>query len=391
MDLEILSILAFFGILGAIIIIDRKNIEFGLMLIRRTQKGKKKIKAFALKHKKFFNIFANIGVLVAILLSIFGFVYLFRGTGVRLILPKVFPGEVSEGVQRVVFFMPLWYWVIGLFIIIIPHELFHGFLFALEKIKIKSVGFFLFLIFPGGFVEPDEEQFANSKPVKRMRIAAVGSIANVCVFSLLIILTGLFTRIFYEGVGIQVYAIENEDYPANQINLTGVITEINGIKIRNLDQFQNFLDTTQPGDEIRIKTLEKTYNLTLIEHPSEPGKGFMGISIIPPTFLNKIFGGDPNIHYEIRENFPDYLESIISWFNGLINWVGIISISVAVANLLPFLPFDGGIIWQAIFEKITKNKKLSKKMIIGLSAITYTLLVLSFVDIAGLLGKLGLL
>ncbi|NCS71437.1 MAG: hypothetical protein GW780_04725, partial [Candidatus Aenigmarchaeota archaeon] len=124
MDFELLSIGLFFGIIAALIIIDRKNIEFGLMFIRRTERGRDRIKNFANSHKKFFNIFGNVAVVLAILLSVFGFLYLLRfQSAVRLVLPKVFPGEVSAGVEKVVFFVPLWYWVIGLFVILIPHEL----------------------------------------------------------------------------------------------------------------------------------------------------------------------------------------------------------------------------------------------------------------------------
>jgi len=384
-----LSILAFFGIIGGIIFIDRKNIEFGLVLIRRTHKGKDKIKRFAEKHKKFFNTFANVGLVIAFMLSIFGFFYLLRGVGVRLILPKVFPGEVSESVQKVVFFMPLWYWVIGLFIVIIPHELFHGFIFALEKIRIKSVGFLLFLIFPGGFVEPDEKQFLRSEPKKRMRVAAVGSIANVCIFLILMILTILMIKGFYTENGVYVRIINDTNYPAKQVNLTGIITEIDGGLIKNTQDLETFLSNTKAGDKIQIETDKGIYNITLIEHPDNPGKGFLGISTVSPNFLSKMTRIDPNAIYDVKEKYSAY-QVIINWFKGLIDWVALIDISVAVANLLPFLPFDGGIMWQAFFEKVTKKKKLAKRMIIVLSVITYSVLILNLMGFENILGMLGL-
>ncbi len=391
MDIELLSILVFFGLLGTWVFLDRKKIEFGLILIRRTQRGKNKIKNFAKKHSKFFNTFANVGVVIAILLSIVGFFYMFRGAGVRLILPKVFPGEASEGVQKVVFFMPLWYWVIGLFVIIVPHELFHGFLFALENIRIKSVGFLLFLIFPGGFVEPDEDQFRNSKPKTRMRVAVVGSIANVCTFLILIILGNLIFRCFYTSAGLVIFPINDTEYPAKQANLTGIIKEMNGVRIRSVGDFENVLGQTKPGDEIKIKTEERVYNVTLIEHPEKPGKSFLGVSIIRENILTKILGNNPNVFYEVKEGYPKFQKTLINWFAGLVDWLGLITVSVAIVNLLPFLPFDGGILWQAIFEAITKNKELAKRMIIVMSVITYSLLVVSFVDIGSILRGLGIL
>jgi len=385
MNLEILSILAFFGIIGAIIIIDRKNIEFGLILIRRTKKGEKKIKEFALKHKRFFNVFAVFSVIVGVLLSIVGFVYLFSGTGVRLILPKVFPGEVSEGVQEVVFFMPLWYWVIGLFIIIIPHELFHGFLFALEKIKIKSVGFFLFLIFPGGFVEPDEEQFSNSKPFKRMKISAVGSIANACTYIILILLTLLWLYIgslVFQEVGIS-FEGTIPDTPANEVGMEGVITEINGKEVKNFENLSNIFEDISPGDTVNVVTTKGEYSFRTIESPENPSQAFMGIENL-----------STKLDYKPRFTFlgnPSGLITVYTWIADLLSWLGVITISVAIANLLPFLPFDGGILWKSIFEKVTKNENLSKKMILGLTIITYSLLIMSFVDVRSILGTLGLI
>ena len=385
MDFEILSILAFFGILITLIIIDRKNIEFGLILMRRTHKGEKKIKNFANKHKKFFNVFANVGVIIGIALSIFGFIYLFKGTGVRLILPKVFPGEVSDGAQKVVFFMPLWYWVIGLFVIIIPHELFHGFLFALEKIRIKSVGFFLFLIFPGGFVEPDEKQFLNSKPKTRMRVAVVGSIANVCVYILLILLTlgWLYLgSIVFQQNGI-IFEGTIEDTPADKAGMKGVIIEVNEKEIKNLKDLSDVFENVEPGDTVNIATTENEYSFETIENPDNSSQAFMGIRALSTRLEYKpgfVFLGDPS-----------KAAGVYFWVSDLFSWVSLITISVAVANLLPFLPFDGGIMWQAIFEKMTKNKRLAKRIIKVLTIITYSLLVLSFIDVGKILAMLGLL
>ena len=376
MDFELLSIGLFFGIIATLIIIDRKNIEFGLMFIRRTERGRDRIKNFANSHKKFFNIFGNVAVVLAILLSVFGFLYLLRfQSAVRLVLPKVFPGEVSAGVEKVVFFVPLWYWVIGLFVILIPHELFHGFLFAVEKIKIKSTGLILFLIFPGGFVEPDEAQFKNSKPFTRMKVASVGSVANICVAVLLIALTVLWNVLgsfLYQGVGV---AFESTipNTPADDAGLRGVITEINGEKIRNLGDLSGLMEKVKPGEVIRVVTTEGEYDIKTIENPDNSSYSFIGISSVSTKLeykngLNPL--GDPSKSL-----------AVYSWVSGLLGWVFMLDISIAVANLLPFLPFDGGVIWEGIFEKITKKKGLAKKMIKVLSAVTYALLVINLIGL----------
>lgn len=100
------------------------------------------------------------------------------GASAKLVVPAV----PIKGLCTHAFCVPFWFWIISIFVIITPHELSHGFLMAAEKIKIKSLGFVWLLVFPGAFVEPDEKQFQKAKPVKRMKIASVGSIANIILF-----------------------------------------------------------------------------------------------------------------------------------------------------------------------------------------------------------------
>jgi membrane-associated protease RseP (regulator of RpoE activity) len=126
-----------------------------------------------------------------------------------------------------------------------------------------------------------------------------------------------------------------------------------------------------------------------MEHPERPGEAFLGISIISPMFLNRITSIDPNVLYEVKDSYSGYQKSIINWIDGLVSWVSFISVSVAIANLLPFLPFDGGVMWQALFEKITKNEKLAKKMILVLTVITYSLLILNLIGIQKILGLIN--
>jgi len=388
MNLEILSIIVFFGIIVLLIIKDRKNIEFkSFLIIRKTERGKGTIEKFAKSNFRILKISSNIAVVVAIALSIIGVVFLLSFSGVRLMLPKVFPGEVSPAVQKVAFFIPLWYWVIAIIIIVFPHEIAHGLISVVEKIRITSMGVILFLIFPGAFVEPDEVKFEKSKPETRMRIAAVGSVANFIVFIFLIILSLALTRGFYTESGVLAFQINNSSYPAKQVNLTGVITEINNKQVRNVQDLEEILNQTKPGDKIQIKGDENYYNLTLIENPLKPDKGFIGISFVKPNAISKITGIDPNVVYDVK-SYPNYMKSIIDWFKNLIDWVTFLDINVAIANLLPAIPFDGGIMWQGLFEKITGKKKLSKRMVILLSIIVYGILILNLIGIKKIVGLL---
>lgn len=384
LDAEFISIIAFFVIVAILVIRDRKNIEFKtLLLMRKTQNGIDKIENFAKKNEKLISKFATVSVILAFLLSITGFFFLFRIPGVRFMFPKVFPGEVSEGISKVAFFIPLWYWVIALFIIIVPHELAHGVVSVVEKIKIKSMGLILLLIFPGAFVEPDEKKFKRSKPSTRMRIAAVGSIANIVValFLVLIILSWNFLgNSVFQGVGVT-FESTIPGTPADQINLKGKITQINGKEIKTAKDLAVVLGSVKPGDPVNIVTTEGVYSLNAIENPDSQGKGFIGIKSIETEFDYKpafLFLGNSEKGVKVYQ-----------WFADLFLWTAFLDINVAIANLLPFLPFDGGVIWHALFEKITKNKKQAKKMIIFLSAFTYIILILNLIGIQNILKFLG--
>ncbi|PIV68163.1 MAG: hypothetical protein COS07_05135, partial [Candidatus Aenigmarchaeota archaeon CG01_land_8_20_14_3_00_37_9] len=110
-----------------------------------------------------------------------------------------------------------------------------------------------------------------------------------------------------------------------------------------------------------------------IENPDNSSYSFIGISRVS-TKLEYKNGFSP---------LGDPSKSLIvySWVSGLLGWIFMLDISIAVANLLPFLPFDGGVIWEGIFEKITKKKDLAKKMIKVLSAVTYALLVINLIGL----------
>ena len=385
MDFEFLSIIAFFGILAILIFKDRKNIEFKpLLIIRRTEKGKDKIERFAKKYSKILNVFANVAVILGFALSIFGFVYLFTFPSVKFLFPKVFPGEVSEGASKIAFFIPLWYWVIALFVIIFPHELAHGLITVIEKIKITSMGLILFLIFPGAFVEPDEVKFQRSKPRTRMRIASVGSIANIAVMLILVLLIfawNFLGIIVFQEAGI-IFENTIPDTPADDAGMKGVITEINGKEVRDLKDLSDILSDVNPGDTVRVVTTEGEYSFETIENPEDSSQSFMGIGNISIRLDYKYgltFLGDASKG-----------AAVYSWFGGLFTWVAFLNLNIAIANLLPFLPFDGGVMWQALFEKITKKKKFAKRMITALSIITYCLLVVNLIGIDRITRLLGL-
>ena len=178
------TFLAFVSVLAALILKDKHKVKReGIILIRRTLRGREFIDRIQKKHTMTWSAVAKIGVVVGILFMIIGAAFLASQTmkildgskegGVRLILP----GPVSQPNADVpgVFLFPWWIWVIGIAAVIIPHEFMHGIMCRLEGIRIKSVGWILLFVIPGAFVEPDEKQLQKAKRSTKLKVYAAGS------------------------------------------------------------------------------------------------------------------------------------------------------------------------------------------------------------------------
>ncbi|MEK6887502.1 MAG: hypothetical protein AABX14_01000, partial [Candidatus Aenigmatarchaeota archaeon] len=150
----------FIVVIALLIYSDRKKVKReGIVIIRRTQKGRNFINNVAKSHVRFWRILSVIGIVVAIILMVVGSLVLItqaiaviegaKGGGVKLLLP----GPVSAPVNAPgVFVVPWWIWVIGIAVVIIPHEFMHGIMCRIDGVKIKSVGWLLLIIIPGAFV-----------------------------------------------------------------------------------------------------------------------------------------------------------------------------------------------------------------------------------------------
>ena len=185
-DLYILSILVFIILVAVYVVIDRKNFkrEF-IVLLRRTQKGKKTVEKLGSSFPRFWKGVGYVGVAAGFYASVFVFITLAQNlvriaavggpSGLSLVLPSPFKTvSTAPGVLAV----PFWYWIIAIGLLVVVHEGMHGILSAAHKIKIKSLGWGLFLIIPLAFVEPDEKQLQKRKAMTQMHIFAVGSLAN---------------------------------------------------------------------------------------------------------------------------------------------------------------------------------------------------------------------
>ena len=157
------------------------------------------------------------------------------------------------------------------------------------------------------------------------------------------------------------------DAPAIRANLSSIITEINNVKISSIDGLVKEISKYSPGDKIKIT--EKTDDgfsekeIILEEHPNKPGNVWLGIGFFsnePKGFFGKLVGNlasfrDKNIYYEPK------IDGISVFIYNLLWWIVIISISVALINMLPVGIFDGGRFFYLTVLGITKNENIAKK------------------------------
>ncbi len=366
-----------------------KTIELqGPVILFRTKRFLKTIERLASLSPACWKIFGNAGVIASFLCMLLGMQYLLtsffliahgeiKEPTFKLVLPSL--SEQSE-VESTHILVPLWMWILTVFLILFPHELAHGILARAERVRLKSVGFFLFLIFPGAFVEPDEEQLKRKKVISQLRILAVGSFANLIMaylalfsgnavwncteFEIVVEKVYKDSPAFLAGIreGEKIVAINGtapktfnfETYTAfafSRVPAERVLAFMSIADILTNGTYENF--TFKPGDSITLQTDRGNYTITLAPHPKDKERPYMGISA------------------RFKAKNLEFLLPFLSFFFSL-------SFAVAVINLLPLYPLDGGRIFEAVLCRFTGRGRVSKKIVNSVSLVVLFLLLYCF-------------
>ena len=154
--------------------------------------------------------------------------------------------------------------------------------------------------------------------------------------------------------------------PAIKANLSSIITEINGVRIYNTNVLAEELAKYSPGEEIIVKTVYEEglveNRILLEENPGSPGKAWLGVAFLSQEgsgFLGKIVDTfsfkKSHVYYEPK------FDGISVFIYNLLWWLVLISLSVALINMLPVGIFDGGRFFYLTILSLTKNKEIAKK------------------------------
>jgi membrane-associated protease RseP (regulator of RpoE activity) len=317
------------------------------------------------------------------------------------------------------------YWIIIIALIAIPHEFAHGIFARLHKVTVHSTGFGFLGPFLAAFVEPDEKQMEKRGIFPQLVVLAAGTFANIIIALLaLLLLWGFFAAAFvphgvmfntYATTAVNVsditeiggvplasvnasvfetdslinmtvsghnyltsssllgymleqgydYVLVYEDTPALNARLAGIIVSVDGAQTTSYAELRSVLEQHSPGDNVTVVTEYEngTSNVYHIQLAERNGKAYLGVGsttgerggLFKFVYVALAKIKDPTVYYVSRiGDFGMFIYHLL-W------WSILISLSVALVNMLPVGMFDGGRFFYLTVLAATKSKKISER------------------------------
>ncbi len=344
---------------------DRNKVQRSfIVFFRRTERGLVFIDRLVSKAPRFWKGWGWGSVVVGMLsmplsLATMGFA-LFQLTqgnpsgGPSLILPGlVSQNQFNPGVS----FIVLEYWVASIAVVMVVHELSHAVVARIEGFELNSVGWVVFGVIPGAFVEPkgenmlpgeksDEDSgkmWSGGSWLGRLKVVSAGSFSNY-VFGALFLLasigvTAAVTSPVQTGyIGVQFTGLENgsvsysaqQGFPTYESGMrNGTLYELNGTNLRNVSSPQelsekvgNFSSRLDPGETVSVLTSEGSFTL---EADSRE------VDRLKPSLEQ--YGGT------------------INWFASGLETIALLNILIGLFNMLPIKPLDGGLAAETLISR----------------------------------------
>jgi len=393
---------------------EKYNISFyGPALLFRTKKGIRFLERLSSK-KRFWKAFGSFGIAFCFLMMIL-MVYLLTINISALMsftpeqkeaLPGIEFGLIIPGLNPLLPFEYLAYIIFALIIAVVVHEFSHGILTFAHDLKVKSLGI-LYLILPlGAFCEPDEDELRKTNIKNRMRVFAAGPTSNFAVaFFVLILFSGVFMASVQPIDGVHVLYVV-PDSPADELSLSEgmAITTLNEKNVTSITEFLSVIQNTTVNQTISISymTNGKTYTdtATLASQSTFTGNiSHQNMSFLGVGFNQYVNGYIEALKKPLTFSFPDGLVLLYSlpFFSYLVGynpiiapftqgyiingplgilpaeifwpvvnilyWVFWLNLIVALFNVLPMIPLDGGFLFtdgiRVVIQRI--NKKISEE------------------------------
>ncbi len=283
--------------------------------------------------------------------------------GISPLLPTISeegPGFFFPGTG---IFIPFWQALIAMICLLVPHEFAHGVLTRSHKIRLKSAGVLTAGPIPiGAFVEPDDRAMKLRRSREKMRIYAVGSFTNMIVAFIALLLIFFIMApmldVMTMPTGMAVTNVVNGTPAYGVLEKGFFIEEINGMPANDLESFNLAVARLVPNQTASFVTANGTFNITLAARPDNASRAYIGI--------------DLQETYELREEFKGKYRlqaDAVFFLTPTLFWIFFLSFNIALVNLLPVVPFDGGKMFEEImvdFRVSKKRKEMLFKLVIAL-------------------------
>ena len=329
--------------------------------------------------KRSVKVFANVSLISGFLMMGFAFYFLLNNISNYFVAQSEFseltvliPGVTLTSAPAIAYFL------LSIPIVLVMHEGAHGIVAALEKIKIKTGGFAIFIAMFAGFVEPDEEEFEKAKKISKLRVIGAGATSNVLFAIVLgaIMLTNPVFGMVMESIplfgepildtfyvtssGVLILSImENSGAEQAGLLANDIITSINDIPIHGPSDFPSL----NPGEMASVSVIRDgmslDFGVEIMAAPEDAERGLIGIM------------RDNSIQFKPVMNFIDWtnVDFNISMF---LLWLWMISFFIGIINMLPLPILDGGKFIHIIIDKRIPDKSVNVVMW-GIYAFTFVL------------------
>ncbi len=322
-------------------------------------------------------VFADLSIVAGAVMMVFAvwfllnnLVHFFVDSGQFSEVTLLIPGVTIRSVPNLVYFL------LAAPIVLVVHEVAHGIVARLERIKVKSGGFAIIIALIAGFVEPDEEEFNKARRVSRVRVIAAGSTSNILLSflvaallmfnpafgNILELLSPQVRSIFYnDPIGVPVVQIiEGSGAAQGGMRAGDIITAINDTQIRTPADLAKV--RLVPGEQINVSILRDgepmRLTVTVMSAEDDPNRGMIGI---------------------IRDIFPHMPPKVPFWIPWphevfmFLLWLWMLSFFIGIFNMLPMIPLDGEKYVSSMLENRISARSL-KATRIGINALGFGLL-----------------
>ncbi|MBN2142072.1 site-2 protease family protein [Candidatus Woesearchaeota archaeon] len=374
--LEYKFVILFYLAIILFIYLKRKKFEFQAKFIAlyRMKFGLGWIEKVGRRHSELIKILGYCGIGVGYAGMAFIVFMLGKGLWDMAFVPNappvvspVLPGVPIPGSP---IFVPFWYGIIALFIVVVIHEFSHGVVARAHDVKVMNTGIVFFGPIVGAFVEPDEKQVDKQPDHVKYSIFAAGPFSNVLTAALVLLIAALvmspLTDAVAKPVGVEFTYVE-PGFPADIAGLqTGVTYDfVNNYSTNDLSSFESALRDVQINETVYIGNSDSNYTVVTTSREENPKKAIIGVNV-RTKFTNE----------------DKWWLKIILWTNGLLSWIFMLSLGLGLANLLPLGPVDGGRMIKESLERIW-GEKVGKQAWYKITVLVIViLLILVFVPIA---------